>query len=60
MSLTALQKKELISEMSLANYTLGSLYNLMQLKMSVCFGRRHEEGVKTTQLWVKNIREELP
>ena len=60
MSLTVLEKKELLSEMSLAQYKIGSLYTLMQLKMSLCFGRRHEEGVETTQLWVKNIREEMP
>lgn len=60
MSLTVLEKKELIAEMSLANYEIGTMNTLFSLKMSLRYGKKHEKDVQPAELWVKNIREEMP
>ena len=61
MSLTILEKQELIRGMSLACYTLGEVYTQLALKLRLNYGQEHEEAVKPTEIWVKpGIREILP
>ena len=58
MSLTDVQKRALIAEMSIAQYEAGTVHNLLSLKLHTYYGKKHEEDIQTKELWVTNIREE--
>lgn len=53
------EKQELISEMSVALYDLGTLGTLFRLKCGgEDFGKEHERKCQTRELWTSLQREE--